>query len=72
MPHLVEEHQIDMLEYYIKRLYSPKSKELRLTLAAERLAKFEGIGDNDLRKLPSSLNTQNGAVINLDFYGESL
>ena len=54
MPHLVEEHHIDILEYYVKRLYSPKSKELRLTLAAERLAKFVGKADNVLRKLPMS------------------
>ena len=54
VPQTVSEEQLDMLEYFIKKVYSPKAKELKPTLALERLSKFEASANNDLRQIPMS------------------
>ena len=42
----------EVLEYFVKRLYS--TNELSASLTEERLSNFERSGDNDLRKIPMS------------------
>ena len=54
VPQTVNEERLDMLEYFIKKVYSTKAKELEPTLALERLSKFEASANNDLRQIPMS------------------
>ena len=52
MPDNISKEQIDILEYYVKRLYSSNAKNENASLASERVSSFERSADNDLRKLP--------------------
>ena len=54
LPQTVSEHHVDVLEYYIKRLYSPNAREVSQSLAVDRLTHFQRSTDNDVRKLPMS------------------
>ena len=54
LPECIHNHQIDVLEYFLKKIYSPGTRKLSDSLAQERLIKFKCIPDNGLRKLPMS------------------
>ena len=54
LPEVVHDYQINTLEYFVKKLYSPAAPKLSESLAKERLIRFECSPDNDLRKLPMS------------------
>ena len=50
----MNDYQIDILEYFRKKLYSPRAKKLSKSLAQERLIEFECSADNDLRRISMS------------------
>ena len=54
LPQTVSEYHIDVLEYYIKKLYAPNARDVRQSLAVDRLTHFQRSTDNDVRKLPMS------------------
>ena len=54
LPETIHDYQIDVLEYFLKKIYSPATTKLSESLAKERILKFECNPDNDLRKLPMS------------------
>ena len=47
LPETVNDYQIDILEYFLKELYSPCAQKLSESLSQER-------PDNDLRRIPMS------------------
>ena len=53
-PSEITDLQIDILEYYLKRLYSTSNRNINNSLALERVGCFERVADNGLRKVPMS------------------
>ena len=54
VPSAVSDYQLDVLEHYLKRIYSPTAKTLSRSLADDRLTHLHRLTDNDVRKLPMS------------------
>ena len=53
-PSTITNQHIDVLEYFIIRLYNPSSRDISSDLASERVFAIERMIDSDLRKLPIS------------------
>lgn len=53
-PSAITNQHLDVLEYFMIRLYNPGSREISSNLASERVFAIQRMLDNDLRKLPIS------------------
>ena len=53
-PSTITNQHLDVLEYFMIRLYNPDLREISSDLASERIFAIQSMLDNDLRKLPIS------------------